>query len=211
MPMTLDVPRTRDPRPDAGIASSAAGGDSLVAASRLVAEPIVQPIYGRIAPDERRADFLAVATIAERLSRTAGAACLAFGDYLRDLCAELAATFGRSGGPTLTCTAADMLLPVGPAITLGLIAEGLVGHALSHAFPAGQAGRIAVSFGATSRAFELAVEDSGIAVRAEHSRPENGLLVARLLVLQLEGELETGRVIGGTRCVVAIPRPPYRT
>ena len=107
-----------------------------------MADPIVQPIYGRVASDERRAGLLAVAAIAERLSRTAGSACLAFDVYLRDLCVELAAMSGRPGSPTLTCRAADVLLPLGPAITLGLIAEELVDNALAYGFPGGRGGRI---------------------------------------------------------------------
>jgi hypothetical protein len=158
--MSLDVPSRANGAP------VVAGGDSPVAASHLAAEPIVQPIFGRIAPDERSAGFLAVATIAERLSRTAGSVRLAFDDYLRDLCDELAGAFGRLGGrPTVTCTAADALLPVGPAITLGLIVEQLVGQALNDAYLSGRAGRIAVSFGETSRAFELTLEDSGGGMR----------------------------------------------
>ncbi len=177
-------------------------------ASRLVADPIVQPIYGLIASDERRAGFLAVAAIAERLSRTAGSACLAFDDYLRDLCVDLAAMLGRPGGPTLTCKAASVLLPVGPALTLGLIAEELVNNALVHGFAGGRGGRIAVRFIAGAEAWRLTVEDSGIVRQAGPSRRGNSLMIARLLLLQLDGTLETeSGVIGGTRCVVSIPRP----
>jgi hypothetical protein len=182
--MSLGVPSRANGAP------VVAGGDSPVAASHLAAEPIVQPIFGQIAPDERSAGFLAAAKIAERLSRTAGSVRLASDNYLRDRCDELAGAFGRSGGrPTVTCTAADVLLPVGPAITLGLIVEQLVGQALN-AYLSGRAGRIAVSFGQTSRAFELTLEDSGGGMRP-NGRPRDKVpLIARLLVLQLDGTLD---------------------
>ena len=207
MAMALDSPSrsngTYRARPPPTMDDETSG----VAASRLVAEPFVQPIYGRIASDERRAGFLAVASIAERLSRTAGPACLAFDDYLRGLCVDLAAMFDRLGGPTLTCKAASVLLPVGPAITLGLIAEELVNNALVHGFPDGQVGRVAVGFSAGTEAWRLTVEDSGIVGRPGPSRRGNGLMIARLLLLQLDGTLDIEEgVIGGTRCVVTIPR-----
>jgi two-component sensor histidine kinase len=206
--MTRAVPGTHDQGGEAGLALVVADEGSVVAPRRLAAEPIVRPLYGRIAPDERSAGFLAAAAIAERLSRTAGAARLAFGDYLRDLCDELAGAFGGSHGrPTVTCTAADVRLPVGPAITLGLIVEQLVGEALRHALLAGRTGRIAVSFSAASPALELTVEDGDGAMRAAGRQRDKVLLIVRLLVLQLAGTLETaGGAKGGSRCVVTVPR-----
>ncbi len=175
--------------------------------SRPAVDPIVQPIYGGTPTNERRAGFLAVATIAERLSRTAGPARLAFDDYLRGLCVDLAVMSNRSDGPTLTCTASEAQLPLGPAITLGLIAEELVNNALVHGFPDGRGGRIMVRFFAGPEAWWLTVEDSGIVGRLGPSRRGNGLMIARLLLLQLDGTLETeSGTIGGTRCAVRIPR-----
>ncbi len=204
--MTLDSPSRLNGGGVARAASAFVGGDSLVVAGRPVADPVVQPLYGRVASDERRAGFLAVAAIAERLSRTAGPACLPFHVYLRDLCVDLAAMLRRPGGPTLTCKAADVLLPIGPAITLGLIAEELVGNALAYGFPSGRGGRVTVRFTADPEAWRLVVEDSGIARRAEPRRG-NGLMIARLLVLQLDGAMEMeDRATGGTRCTVTISR-----
>jgi two-component sensor histidine kinase len=79
-----------------------------------------------------------------------------------------------------------VLLPVGPAITLGLIVEQLVGQALNDAYLSGRAGRIAVSFRETSRAFE----DSGSGMRPNGRPRDKVLLIARLLVLQLDGTLD---------------------
>ena len=158
--------------------------------------------------DERRAGFMVVTSVAERLARTASTAYVVVGAYLRDLCDGLVGVFGRSGGPTLTCIATDEMLPIGPMITLGLIAEQLVSNALGDSFPAGRrTGRIAMSFTAIPTAVLLTVEDSGMPIRTNGSRRDKGLMIARLLILQLDGGLQTTRLIGGTRCVVTVPRP----
>ena len=148
---------------------------------------------------------MAVTTVSALLSRISSSTQLGFGDYLRDLCDDLA-TSGRSGGPKLTCAAADEALPIGAAITLGLIADLLITNASLYAFPPGRGGRIAVSFTVGQEAWQLTVEDSGIAMRARGSRRDHGLTIARLLVLRLGGRLKIPAVTGGTRCIVTIPR-----
>ncbi len=130
-----------------------------------------------------------------------------FDGHLLELCDDLAAKFGRSGGPRLTCEAAHEALPLSVAITLALIAEVLVTDALVHGFPPGRGGRIAVSFTAGQEAWRLSVDDSGIAVRS-HGDPRDGnLTIAQQLVLQVGGRLALPEVTGGTRCIVTIPRP----
>jgi two-component sensor histidine kinase len=101
------------------------------------------------------------------------------------LCDVLAARFGRSGGPRLTCVAADEALPIGAVTLFALIADLLVTAAFVHAFPPGRGGRIAVSFTAAQEAWQLTVDDSGIAVRSHGDRRDDGPTIARQLVLRL--------------------------
>ena len=82
-----------------------------------------RPMNRLLALGERPAGVVVVTAISALLSRISGSTQLGFGDYLRDLCDDLAAMSGRSGGPKLTCAAADATLPIGAAITLGLIAD----------------------------------------------------------------------------------------
>ena len=110
-----------------------------------------RPMNGLLALGERPAGVVAVTAISALLSRISGSTQLGFGDYLRDLCDDLAAMSGRSGGPKLTCAAADATLPIGAAITLGLIADLLITNAFLYAFPPGRGGGIAVSFAAGRR------------------------------------------------------------
>ena len=178
------------------------------AQSSYVVERDFRPLNGLLVLTERPGGVMAVTTLGVVLSRISGATRVCFGHYLRDLCDDLAGTFGRPSGPGLTCAAADAALPVGTAVTLRLVADLLITNAFVHAFPPGLAGRIAVSFADRPAAWELAVEDSGIAPQANGDRRDNGLTIARLLVLRLGGRLEIPGVTGGSRCPVTVPRPP---
>ena len=166
-----------------------------------------RPSNGLVALSERPAGVMAVTTLGELLSRISRSTEVCFGPYLRNWCDDLGKTSDRLSGPELTCAAADCLLPIGAAVTLGLIADLLITNAFVYAFPPGRGGRIAVSFTARQEAWQLTVEDSGIAMRARGSRRDNGLTIARLLVLRLGGRLKIPSVTGGTRCIVTIPRP----
>lgn len=188
----------------------ASADDRETACRAQTAHPVengFQPINGLLALGERPACVMAVATVSALLSRISVSTQLDFADYLRELCNDLAATCGRSGGPTLTCAAADAALPVDAAITLGLIADLLITNAFVHAFPPGRGGRIAVSFAAGQESWQLIVDDSGIVMQGHGDQRDHGLMIARLLVVRLDGGLEIPIVTGGTRCIVTIPRP----
>lgn len=171
------------------------------------ADPSRRPMNGLLALSEHPAGVMAVTTLGTVLSRISGPTSVCFGHYLQDLCDDLAGTFGGLSGPRLTCAAADAALPVGTAVTLRLVADLLITNAFVHAFPSGMPSWIAVSFTARPEAWELAVEDGGIALRPQGDRRENGLMIARLLVLRIDGRLEIPRVSAGTRCLVTVPRP----
>jgi two-component sensor histidine kinase len=170
------------------------------------AELSSRPMHGLLALSGHPAGVMAVTTLSTVLSRISGSTSVCFGHYLRHLCGDLAGTFGSPSGLGLTCAAADDALPVRTAVTLGLVADLLIINAIVHAFPSGMPGWIAVSFTAHPEAWELAVEDSGIALRPHGDRRDNGLMIARLLVLRLDGRLEVPEVTAGTRCLVTIPR-----
>jgi two-component sensor histidine kinase len=150
---------------------------------------------------------MGVTTVSALLSPISGSTRVPFGGHLRDLCHDLGARLGRSGGPRLTCVAADEALPTGAGTMLALIVDLLVTDAFAHAFPPGRGGRIAVSFTADQEAWQLTVDDSGIAIRSQGNSRDNGLTIARQLVLRIGGRLDIPRVIGGTRCIVSLPRP----
>jgi len=169
-------------------------------------ENSLQPTNGVHAPGELPAGIM-VATGGARLSGIPDSPQVPFDRHLRELCNDLAARFGTSGGPRLTCEAADKALPMSAATVLALIAEVLVTDAFVHGFPPGRGGRIAVSFTAGQEAWQLTVDDSGIAVRSHGDPRDVNLAIARQLVLQVGGRLALPKLTGGTRCIVTLPRP----
>jgi two-component sensor histidine kinase len=164
-----------------------------------------RPMNGLLALSERPAGVMVVTTLSAVLSRVSGSIQVGFGHYLQGLCDDLAETFSRSSGPELTCSIADAALPIGTAVTLKLIADLLITNAFVHAFSPGLPGRIDVSFTAGPEAWQLTVEDSGIALQAHGDQRENGLIIARLLVLRLGGRLSILEASRGTRCIVTVP------
>lgn len=170
-------------------------------------ENSLQPTNGVHAPGELPAGIMGATTGGARLSGIPDSPQVPFDRHLRELCDELAARFGRSGGPRLTCKAADEGLPMRARTLFALIAEVLVTDAFVHGFPPRRGGRIAVSFTARQEAWQLTVDDSGIAVRSHGDPRDVNLAIARQLVLQVGGRLALPRVTGGTRCIVSLPRP----
>lgn len=170
-------------------------------------ENSLQPTNGLHAPGELPAGIMGATTGGARPAGPSDSVQVPFGRHLRELCNDLAARFGRSGGPRLTCEAADEGLPMRAATVLALIAEVLVTDAFVHGFPPGRGGRIAVSFTAGQEAWQLTVDDSGIAVRSHGDPRDVNLAIARQLVLQVGGRLALPKLTGGTRCIVTLPRP----
>jgi two-component sensor histidine kinase len=198
------------PAPACSTPVLASANDGATAFHGQTARPLkksLRPTNGLLALVELPAGVMGVTTVEALLSPISGATEVPFDGHLRELCDDLAARFGRSGGPQLTCVAASGALPIGAVVTLGLIADVLVIDALVHGFPPGHGGRIAVSFTAGQEAWQLTVDDSGIPVRTHHDPRDDGLTIVRQLALRLGGRLELPKVTGGTRCVVTLPRP----
>ena len=189
------------------IVSANDGATALQGRSTRPVRKSLRPPHGPLALVELPVGVMAVTTLEALLSPNSGANEAPFDGHLRDLCDDLAARFGRSGGPLMTCVATAEALPIGAVVTLGLIADVLVIDALVHGFPPGRGGRIAVSFTAGQEAWQLTVDDSGMPARTRGDPRDDGLTLARQLVLRLGGRLELPRVTGGTRCVVTLPRP----
>ena len=182
---------------------------------RLHAPPVARPppteppsrAVSRLALLSQRPDGgRAVLTVAALLAELPSRAMIDMSGCLHDLCRDLDQTFGRPGGPSLSCRAAAHLLPISQAITLRLVADLLVSNAYVYGFPPPDGGRIVVSLVGLETVFELGIDDSGMNGRATARRRNDGVTIARLLVSQLGGWLETPRVVGGSRCIVIVPR-----
>ena len=165
-------------------------------------EKSLRPTNGLLSTGELPAGIMGAMPV----SASSGSPQVPFERHMRGVCDDLAARFGRPGGPRLTCEAADEALPMSATTVFALIAEVLVTDAFVHGFPHARGGRIAVSFTAGQEAWQLTVDDSGIAVRSPGDPRDLNLTIARQLVLQIGGRLALAKVTGGTRCIVTVPR-----
>ena len=95
-------------------------------------EKSLRPTNGLLAPGELPAGIMGATTVSALLSGISGSTQVPFDGHLRELCDDLAARFGRSGGPRLTCEAADEALPMNATTLFALIAEVLVTDAFVH-------------------------------------------------------------------------------
>jgi two-component sensor histidine kinase len=170
-------------------------------------EQSLRPMNGLHSLGELPAGAMSGTLVSTLLSGVPGSIQVPFAGHLQDLCDDLAARFGRPGGPRLTCEAADEALPMSAAITLARIAEVLVTDAFVHGFPPGCGGRIAVFFTAGPDAWQLTVDDSGIAARSHGDPRDANLTIARQLALPVGGRLALPKVTAGTRCIVTLARP----
>jgi two-component sensor histidine kinase len=160
---------------------------------------------------EAQARVAAVARVHERLHRSEQLGTVAFGAYLRELCADLgngASAAGSAGRVVVEAAAAE--LPVERALPLALIANELVTNALKHAYPAGEEGLIAVRFETSvgGDGMRLEVADRGVGLPTDLREAERGglgMTLVRALVRQLDGRLHVEHGSPGTRFVVAVP------
>ena len=187
-------------------ALSTGGEPAWHAQPRHPLEKGLRPTNRLLAPGELPAGIMGATTGSARLSGISDSTQVPFGPQLKELCDDLAARFGRSGGPRLTCESADEALPMSAANMLARIAEALVTDAFVHGFPPGRGGRMAVSFTAVEKAWQLTFDDSGIAARSHGDPRDENLTIARQLIRQVGGRLTLPKVTGGTRCIVTLPR-----
>ena len=148
----------------------------------------------------------AVLSVAALLPELPGRETIDMGACLHGLCRNLDQTFGRTDGPSLSCSAAAHFLPMAQATTLVLVADLLVCDAYAHGFAPGEGGRIAVSLALLETAFEVTIDDSSRASSGTAQGRADSVTIARLLVSRVDGSLETPGMIGGRSCIVTLPR-----
>jgi two-component sensor histidine kinase len=132
-----------------------------------------------------------VARIHERLYRTDRVETVAFGAYLRDLCAELESSLTEMVGERrLIVDAADVELPTDMVAPLALIANELITNAWKHAYPPGSLGSVVVDFESPGALVRLSVSDRGVGLPDGFSPTAStglGMRLVQALVRQLGG------------------------
>lgn len=177
--------------------------------SKAIAEPEALAAF-----QESQERIQAMALIHERLYCSKNLSHIDFGQYIRDLAAELLQTYSvNSRSIALQVNANGILLNLKTAIPCGLIINELIANALKHAFPAGHQGQINITLNRVeteadtrTEQYRLIVQDNGIGLPMEIDcqQPKTfGLNLVRILTRQLQGEVEVDRC-NGTAFVVTL-------
>jgi PAS domain S-box-containing protein len=154
----------------------------------------------------------AMATIHEKLYQSQNLARIDFGDYIRDLTAQLLSGYkGSAHNTLLDIVADDIWLDVNTAVPCGLILNELVSNALKHAFPHRQPdSRITVQFHhVAGNRVCLCVTDNGVGIPAHVNFQQTnslGLQLLHTLTKQIGGSLEIENR-EGTIFKVTFPAP----
>ncbi len=164
--------------------------------STFVKEPatleILQQSQGRVK---------SIALIHEKLYRSHDLEKLAFGDYVRDLLAEMTKTYGTGhNNVSFHCDIKDLSLGIDTALPCGLIINELVSNALKHAFPDGRHGDVWIEVcNIEDGRYRLEVRDNGVGLPGTHDWQHSkslGLKLVADLTKQLDGKLVVGNVEG---------------
>ena len=105
-----------------------------------------------------------LALIHEKLYRSGDLARIAFGEYLRDLLANLLHSYTvGAGAVSLKMVIDEISLDIDTAIPCSLIVNELVANSLKHAFPEGKEGEICIDLHPDNDSkFTLVVSDNGV-------------------------------------------------
>ena len=145
-----------------------------------------------------------MALIHEQLYRSNNLAAINFSDYVHGLVAELLQANITKGRSVFTkVTVEDVLLPVGMALSCGLIINELVTNSLKHAFLPGQEGEIRIDFRHDRESrFVLTVSDNGkglpVGLDCRNAGSLGLQLVLNLAEVQLRGSVNVGSEPGAT-------------
>ncbi len=153
----------------------------------------------------------AMALVHEFLYLTPDLARLELGRYLQELLDHLVTAYKQPAiGFKQDVQVEGISVDPNLAIPCGLILTELVGNALKHAFPAGQAGTLEVSLHAHGDQAELSVYDDGVGLPAgmDPQAPISlGLSIVQMLSSQLKGQLKVHSAGTGTTFTVSFPLP----
>ncbi|MBP2233319.1 two-component sensor histidine kinase [Azospirillum agricola] len=119
------------------------------------------------------------------------------GGYLRELCANVVALYGRShpGGITLTAQVDNIHVSHDVAVPLGLIVNEFVTNSAKHAFPQ-RPGRITLDLAVTEAGqVRLRLADDGVGLAVERAR-SSGLQLIEMLAQQIGAEPEWAAGVG---------------
>lgn len=146
----------------------------------------------------------AVTSVHEMLHRSNEVTSVAFGDYLRELCRNLASGDAGTAGVDVHCDPAEVNLPADMAIPLALIVNELATNAIKHGLAGVPDGIIKVATRLEAEDLVLEVADNG-AGKADGVEQGQGTRIIEGLVRQLGASLKAGHADPGHRVVIRVP------
>ncbi len=152
-----------------------------------------------------------MARIHARLYQSGDYSHIDFGNHVRDLCAQLYASYRLdTDSIALDISAEDISVNINTAIPLSLIINELLSNAMKHAFPGGRKGTITVALRARLGEAAVSVSDTGIGFPDSLDFRTTGSLGLQLvvqLVDQIGGSIEMSSR-EGTTFLVTFPVAP---
>jgi signal transduction histidine kinase len=144
-----------------------------------------------------------MALIHEKLYRSHDLEKLAFGDFVRDLMAEMVGTYGvGKGDVAVHCDVENVSMGIDTAVPCGLIVNELLSNALKHAFPKGRRGDVWVDVRRNQEGkYVMSVRDNGIGLAGatDWRRSKSlGLKLVEDLTKQLDGNLVVSHTEGAS-------------
>jgi PAS domain S-box-containing protein len=162
--------------------------------------------------DESRERLQSIALIHEKLYRSEQLASIDFGDYLRDLTANLTSAIGvQAPHVQVRVEAEEIFLDIDRAIPCALLVNELVSNSMKHAFPGGRHGEIRIAATWPDSGLEVEVSDTGIGFPADldfQNVTTLGLQLVMSLTKQLRGTVELVRGEGTTFRIRVPARAP---
>jgi len=146
----------------------------------------------------------AVTSVHEMLYRSNEVTTVAFGDYLGQLCRNLAAGDAGTAGVKIRCEPVEVKLSADNAIPLALIVNELAANAIKHGLAGVPEPVIAVTTCVEAGDLVLEVVDNGIG-KSEGAEEGLGTRIIDGLVGQLGASMDTGPAQPGYRVVVRVP------
>lgn len=180
----------------------------VVSALSLQARRLLDPA-SKIAFDQAISRVRAITSVHERLYRTDNPLVVDMADYLKGLCADLAANSELRD--ELRVDVEPIQLRTERAIPIALIVNELVTNALKYAYPEGTIGPILLTLRAIDdEMLELSVADEGVGFSGEASSHGLGTRLVTTMAAQIEGHVETKPATRGYRTAVVFPRTAKR-
>jgi two-component sensor histidine kinase len=170
--------------------------------SRQIADPVTRRHF-----DEACSRVATIARVHERLYQTDKVGVVEFGQFLRDLCADLSHSAMIELGHHIEVQADTRELPTDRVIPLALIVNELVTNAVKYAYPAGTHGVIRVQFrSAPDGGFEVRVADEGVGLPPGFDPATTkslGMRMVHALLGQVGAELSCASDGGGTKFTIS--------